>query len=221
MRYWLITQEYQNSQKLSCGNTKVHHIRKTQCHFRTTWVSGPLLCMACPSSHWCRGFKGSHLEPSLAASWAEPWGMGGFGLTEPSQAVTIRTSKGPYFSFLLRPLSFPPVLTHMYFCSHHFLCVTDCPTWLYFELKTGCTCRVSCTRGSIPQITCMCPSGLFQRIFHVTTSPLQSLLVPRLRNPSSDGETTVPSLLMKPCDEWEPPSGSSANTWTVDEPTVP
>ena len=33
-----------------------------------------------------------------------------------------------------------------------------------------------------------------RRIFHVTASPLQSLLVPHLRSPSSDGETTVPSL---------------------------
>ena len=36
-------------------------------------------------------------------------------------------------------------------------------------------------------------------------SPLQSLLVPCLRSPSSDGETTVPSLLMEwQADEWEP-----------------
>ena len=51
-----------------------------------------------------------------------------------------------------------------------------------------------------------------QRIFCVTTSPLQSLLIPHLRSLSSNGETTVPSLLMELLDEQEPPSGGSANT---------
>ena len=50
-----------------------------------------------------------------------------------------------------------------------------------------------------------------QRIFHITTSPLQSLLVPRLWSSSSDSETTVPSLLMELWDERELPSGSSVN----------
>ena len=40
-----------------------------------------------------------------------------------------------------------------------------------------------------------------QRIFRVTASPLQSLLIPHLWSPSSDSETTVPSLLMEQCDE--------------------
>ena len=59
-----------------------------------------------------------------------------------------------------------------------------------------------------------------QKIFCVTTSPLQSLLIPCLWSPSSDSKTTVPSLLMELWDKWELPSGGSANTWTVDEPTV-
>ena len=33
------------------------------------------------------------------------------------------------------------------------------------EPETGCTCSTSCTRGSIPRISRMCPDGLFQRIF--------------------------------------------------------
>ena len=37
----------------------------------------------------------------------------------------------------------------------------DCMT----ELESGCSGSVSCTRGSIPRITCMCPVGLFWRIF--------------------------------------------------------
>ena len=37
----------------------------------------------------------------------------------------------------------------------------DCMT----ELKTGCSCSISCTRGSIPRIPCMHPIGLFRRIF--------------------------------------------------------
>ena len=80
----------------------------------------------------------------------------------------------------------------------------DCMT----EPETGCSCRISCTRGSIPRITCMRPVGLFRRIFgEYSTSPLQSLLIPRLQSPSSDGETTVPSLLIeRQADEQEPPS---------------
>ena len=35
-------------------------------------------------------------------------------------------------------------------------------------------------------------------------SPLQSLLIPYLQSPSSNGETTIPSLLMKQVDEREP-----------------
>ena len=59
-----------------------------------------------------------------------------------------------------------------------------------------------------------------RRIFRITTSPLQSLLVPHLWNPSSDGETTVPSLLMEQqADEQEPLSIVERRS-TVDEPTV-
>ena len=78
----------------------------------------------------------------------------------------------------------------------------DCMT----ELETGCSGSISCMRGSIPRITCVCPVGLFRRIFgEYSTSPLQSLLVPHLWSPSSDGETTVPSLLMEQqADEQEP-----------------
>ena len=59
-----------------------------------------------------------------------------------------------------------------------------------------------------------------QRIFRVSTSPLQSLLVPCLRSLSSDGETTVPSLLMeRQADEQERLSMWESHC-TVDEPTV-
>ena len=37
----------------------------------------------------------------------------------------------------------------------------DCMT----ELETGCSGSISCTRGSIPRMTCMRPVGLFRRIF--------------------------------------------------------
>ena len=37
----------------------------------------------------------------------------------------------------------------------------DCMT----ELESGCSGSVTCTRGSIPRITCMRPVGLFRRIF--------------------------------------------------------
>ena len=37
----------------------------------------------------------------------------------------------------------------------------DCMT----ELETGCSGSISCMRGSIPQITCIRPVGLFRRIF--------------------------------------------------------
>ena len=65
---------------------------------------------------------------------------------------------------------------------------------------------------------CWAVSENIQRIFHV---PLTILLVPRLRSPSSDSETTVPSLLMeRQADEREPLS-----TWESrsinDETIVP
>ena len=54
-------------------------------------------------------------------------------------------------------------------------------------------------------VPCWAVSENIRRIFRVSTSPLQSLLIPRLRSPSSDGETTVPSLLMeRQADEQEP-----------------
>ena len=37
----------------------------------------------------------------------------------------------------------------------------DCMT----ELESGCSGSVTCTRGSIPRMTCMRPDGLFRRIF--------------------------------------------------------
>ena len=59
-----------------------------------------------------------------------------------------------------------------------------------------------------------------QRIFCVSTSPLQSLLIPHLWSPSSDGETTVPSLLMeRQADEQEPLSNKE-RCCTVGKPTV-
>ena len=94
----------------------------------------------------------------------------------------------------------------------------DCMT----EPETGCSGSISCTRGSIPRISCMHPVGLFQRIFgEYSTSPLQSLLVPHLQSPSSDGETTVPSLLMeRQADEQEPLSTWESRS-TNDETIVP
>ena len=33
------------------------------------------------------------------------------------------------------------------------------------ELESGCSGSITCTRGSIPRISCMRPVGLFRRIF--------------------------------------------------------
>ena len=51
-------------------------------------------------------------------------------------------------------------------------------------------------------------------------SPLQSLLVPRLRSPSSDGETTVPSLLIEQQADEQEPLSIVERCCTVDGPTV-
>ena len=52
-------------------------------------------------------------------------------------------------------------------------------------------------------------------------SPLQSLLVPRLRSPSPDSETTVPSLLIeRQADEREPLSMWESH-YTINESIVP